>query len=192
MQLLGLFSFSLLMSKRTGSIAMPLLAHCNVFGTAKVWRGTRRSSFSQGLSCFWWKDGPTSCWAVPLTRTISHWKRIKHGIFCINLNSDMFLQTAMVPWCFIAIKLVLHFTIVFPNPIGETQGDFTCSGLAYWFLHLRWSWGPWFFGWFESKSYNQNAKWPQHLQSFWRKVPMWMSNEGNWFGHQCLKLVFPP
>ena len=73
---LGLFSFSLFMTKRTCSIAM--LACCSVFGNAKVWRGTRRSSFSQGLSCFWWKDGPTSCWAAPLTRTISHWKRIKN------------------------------------------------------------------------------------------------------------------
>ena len=156
---LGLFSFSLLMSKRTCSNAMPFASFLQCFLVLpRSDEEQEDPHLARGFAFAWWKDGPTSCWAAPLARTTSHWKRIKNGIFSINLNSEMFLQTAMVPWCFIAIKLVLHFTVVFPNPIGETQADFTCSGLAYWFLHLRWSWGPWFFGWFGSKSYNKNIQ----------------------------------
>ena len=143
---LGLFSFSLLIVKEN-------LFHCNTFAS---W-----------LQCFWYRQGLTRnkrilIWPRALLflggkmaqQVVEqcHWQEQYH--IGNETNMAYFALTSIQicfckqPWFHDVLQqlnLCCTSQLFSPIPLGKPNGDFTCSGLAYWFLHLRWSWGPWLF-----------------------------------------------
>ena len=73
------------------------------------------------------------------------------------------------------LKLYCNALYLFPKSHCGTQGAWHAEDLLTGFCILDGRGVPGLFGWPESKSYNQNTKWAQYLQSFWRQVPMLMS-----------------